>query len=126
MAATVFVFGNPDVPGDSLPVRIAPALRLAFPDMLFVHKDPNEEWDVPEELTVIDAVADLAEPQVFDDLDRFSGGPLVSLHDFDAYANLMLLKKLKRLKRLRVIGLPPLMAEDAAVEAVSAALRTIP
>lgn len=126
MAKTVYVFGNPDVPEDSLPVRIAPALRRAFPDFRFEPKDPNEEWDVPEELTVIDVVADLAEPQVFDDLGVFSGGPLVSLHDFDAYANLMLLKKLKRLKRLRVIGLPPAMAEDAAFMAVSAALRAIP
>lgn len=123
MTATVFVFGNPDVPGDSLPVRIAPALRRAFPDVRFEPKDPNEEWDVPEEMTVIDVVMGLREPQVFEDLDRFSAGPLISPHDFDAYANLMLLKKLKRLKRLRVIGLPPDMKEEDAVAAVSAALR---
>lgn len=126
MATTVYVFGNPDVPEDSLPVRLAPALRRAFPDLRFEPKDPNEEWDVPEELIVIDVVAGLDAPRTFDDLDLFSGGPLVSMHDFDAYANLMLLKKLKRLKRLRVIGLPPAMAEDAALEAVSAALRAIP
>ncbi len=126
MTATVFVFGNPDVPEDSLPARIAPALAAAFPDLRFERKDPNEEWDVPEELTVIDVVAGLDAPRVFEDLDPFSAGPLVSLHDFDAYANLMLLKKLGRLKRIRIIGLPSGLAEDEALAAASAALRAAP
>ncbi len=121
----IFVFGNEDVPIDSLPLRIVPALRLAFPECRFEIKDPNEEWDVPEELIIIDNVVGLEAPRTFDDLRHFSAGPMVSLHDFDAYANLRLLQKLGKLKRLKIIGLPPGMAEDTATEAAEKALRAV-
>ena len=80
----VYVFGNPDIPEDSLPLRILPRLRLAFPDISFEIKDPNEEWDVPETLTIIDTAAGIDAVRVFTDLESFSNAPRVSLHDFDA------------------------------------------
>ncbi len=113
---TVLVFGNPDLPSDSLPVRILPELQRRLPDVEFLHLDPNEEWELPEEITVIDTVVGVKEPRVFPGLDDFSPAPNLSMHDFDAYANLRLLMKLGRLKSVRVVGLPPSMDETAAAD----------
>ena len=104
---TVFIFGNPDLPEDSLPLKLLPGLRKLRPDIIFATKDPNEEWEVPPELTVIDTVVGITEPRVFGSLEDFTAAPRFSMHDFDAYANLKLLQKLGRLKSVRVIGLPP-------------------
>ena len=102
----VFVFGNPDVVGDSLPIRILPSLQKEFPNLSFQVLDPNEEWDIPEDLVIIDTVHGINEVTVFTDLDRFSASPNVSLHDFDAYTNLRLLQKLGKLKKITIIGVP--------------------
>ena len=120
---TIFVFGNPEVEGDSLPLKILPRLQKEFPEISFEAKDPNEEWDVPEELTVIDTVLGPKEVTVFDDLDEFVGAPKMTMHDFDALANLRYLKKLGKLKKVRVIGVPPGLGEDAAFESVAAVLH---
>ncbi len=97
---TIYVFGNPDIPEDSLPLRILPRLRLAFPDISFEIKDPNEEWDVPENLTVIDTAVGINGIHVFSDLETFSNTPRVSLHDFDALTQLRYLQKLGKLKKI--------------------------
>ncbi len=113
---TVFVFGNPDLPLDALPLRLLPELRRRLPAVEFLVKDPNEEWDVPEELTIIDTVIGIAEPRLFPTLNDFTAAPRLSLHDFDAFANLRLLQKIGRLKSVRVVGLPPNCAEPAAAD----------
>jgi len=115
---TVFVFGNPDLAMDSLPLRLLPELRRRLPGVDLQVKDPNEEWDVPEELTVIDTVVGISEPRLFPSLDDFASAPRLSMHDFDAFANLRLLQKIGRLKSVRVIGLPPDWDETAAAEFV--------
>lgn len=122
MNPTVHVFGNADLPVDSLPLRILPALRDRLPEVRFELKDPNEEWDIPDEFCMIDVVLGLDEPRLFTDLDRFAAAPRFSVHDFDVIANLRLLKKIGRLRQVRIIGLPPSMDESAAVEAVAALL----
>ena len=114
----VFIFGNPDLEIDSLPVKLAPRLRQTFTDISFEVKDPNEEWDVPEELTVIDTVMDLNEVTVFNDLESFDASPRLTMHDFDALANLKYLKKLGKLKKIRIIGVPPDIGIDAAFQSI--------
>jgi hypothetical protein len=121
----VFIFGNPDLKMDSLPIKILPQLRRMFPEISFEVKDPNEEWDVPEELTVIDTVLDLKEVTVFDNLDQFIGAPQMTMHDFDALANLRYLKKLGKLKRVKIIGVPAEISPKKALESVEKALRLI-
>jgi hypothetical protein len=122
---TIFIFGNPDLENDSLPLKICPALRQIFPDIIFEIKDPNEEWDVPEELMAIDTVIGPREVTVFDDLDAFTGAPQMTMHDFDALSNLRYLKKLGKLKKVKIIGVPPDMDEKKAIEAVSNILHKI-
>src|SRR3989338_8707865 len=53
---TVFVFGNAALEQDSLPLCILPELQKKFPQIEFRALDPNEEWDAPKEMIVIDTV----------------------------------------------------------------------
>lgn len=119
----IFVFGNPDVAQDSLPLKILPRLRERFPDIQFQEVDPNEEWDVPEEVVVIDTVMGIDAVQVFDNLERFVSAPRVTMHDFDALAQLRYLQKLGKIKKVTVIGVPSAISEDEAYEAVSAVIE---
>ena len=112
----VYVFGNPDLPADSLPLRILPELQKRFPQVQFEAKDPNEEWDVPEELIVIDTAEGINEVTVFDDLARFAAVPHVTMHDFDALTNLRYLQKLGKLKKIKIIGVPGVMNETGALQ----------
>ena len=40
----IFVFGNPDLAGDNIALRILPKLQKKFPLIQFIHKDPLENW----------------------------------------------------------------------------------
>ena len=115
---TIFIFGNLELEMDSLPLRILPELQKAFPSINFEIKDPNEEWVVPEKLIIIDTAVGLKKVKVFEDLDSFDSSPRLTMHDFDALANLRYLKKLGRLKEIKIIGLPPDMSESEAIESV--------
>jgi len=124
MPRVVYVFGNPDIKEDSLPLKILPLLQKKFPDISFRVLDPNEEWDAPENLVIIDTVLGIDKVIVFNDLDQFALAPRVSLHDFDAYANLRLLQKLGKLRGIKIIGIPPEMQKNAAFEKVKSLLET--
>ena len=112
----VFVFGNPDLDFDSFPLRILPRLKKQLPKIDFEIKDPNEEWEVPEEIIIIDTVAGINKPTVFENLENFSAPPRVSAHDFDTYTNLKYLQKLGKIKKIEIIGLPSMISKDVAIE----------
>lgn len=116
MRTLVYIFGNPDLEIDNLPLQILPELRSSFPDIEFIVKDPNEEWEIPERFIVIDTVLGIPEPMRFDDLKQFASVPRFTVHDFDALTNLRLLDKLGRLGEVRIIGLPP---ETGKAEAIA-------
>ena len=123
MTKTVFIFGNPDLENDSLPIKLIPQLECEFPAISFEVKDPNEEWDIPEEVMIIDTVINLGEVTVFDDLDSFYVSPRLTMHDFDALANLKYMKKLGKLKKIKIIGVPPDLEQKKALEAIIKILR---
>lgn len=122
----VYVFGNPDLPEDSLPIRLVPRLRKKFPNATFEIKDPNEEWDAPEKLVVIDTVVGVDRVKVFDSLEPFEKSPRVSAHDFDALTQLRLLQKLGKLQTVTVIGVSAAMDERQALDGVTAELLRMP
>jgi hypothetical protein len=111
----VYVFGNPDIEMDSLPLRLMPKLREALPLHSFINLDPNEDWDVPRHMVIIDVVVGLAEPRVFLGLEHFMKAPRMTCHDFDAYANLLLLKKIGQIDDTTILGLPPGYDESKAL-----------
>ena len=118
----VFVFGNPDLKEDSLPLKILSDLKKQLPDFNFVVRDPNEEWDVSEELIIIDTVLGIDKITIFNDLKEFVSSPRVSLHDFDVFTNLLYLQKLGKLKKIKIIGLPPMISENNALESIKSML----
>lgn len=121
---TVYVFGNPDLAADALPLRLLPQLQERLPEVSFTVVDPHEEWEVPTNLIVLDTVVGIKGVTVFDDLASFQAAPRVTLHDFDALANLRLLRKLGKLKAVKIIGVPPTIAEDRALQQITSALRS--
>jgi ADP-heptose:LPS heptosyltransferase len=114
----IWVFGNPDLKNDSLPFKILPSLKKHFPDTDFVIKDPNEEWDLPKNLTIIDTVHGLEKITVFTSLDQFANVPRLSMHDFDLLTNLRWLDKINKLPPFTIIGLPPNMSQKKSAQAV--------
>ncbi len=115
----VFVFGNEDLSEDSLPLRILPLLQKKFPEIHFVTLDPNEEWDVPEDVCMLDTAVGITDVTVFDSLDAFSAPPRIGMHDFDALTNLRYLQKLGKIKKIKIIAVPPDMSESDAIHGVS-------
>lgn len=122
---TVFVFGNPDLEMDALPIQIMPLLAKRRADLVFSVKDPNEDWNIPETLMIIDTVVGIDHLVVFSGLTDFAAAAHVSVHDFDAYANLRFLQKLGKLKEVRIIGLPVGMEANSAVEEVLKVLAPV-
>jgi len=120
---SVFVFGNPELKADSLPLKLVPELVRAFPEISFEIKDPNEEWAVPAEMIVIDTIVGPKKVTMFDNLDAFESAPRLTMHDFDALSNLRYLKKLGKLKKIKIIGVPPEISQKKALEAVGKILR---
>lgn len=111
----IFVFGNIDLEIDNLPLRILPELCNKFPEIEFVVKDPNEEWEVPEELIVLDTAVGIKEVTIFESLEKFSKVPRVGVHDFDALTNLRFLQKLGKIKKIKIIAVPQDMSEKEAI-----------
>lgn len=119
----IFVFGNIDLEGDNLPLKILSSLAQKFPDLCFEVKDPNEEWDVPEEMIILDTAVGIKEVTLFDDLDKFAVAPRVGMHDFDALTNLRYLSKLGKIKKIKIIAVPAHLKESEAIQKVSQILN---
>lgn len=122
MHKTVIVFGNPDLPMDSMPLRLVPELEKRLPDIKFHLLDPNEEWHIPKEFVVLDTVQGIEHVTVFHDLKHFAAAPRVSMHDFDALTNLLYLKKLDKVTNVKIVGVPPNLTFENALANVLATL----
>lgn len=119
---TIYLFGNPDLIIDSLPIRILPQLKKNLPSIDFQMKDPNEEWNIPEELIIIDTILGIEKIQIFTDLTQFSATQHISLHDFDLTTQLLYLQKLGKIKKIKILGIPPFIQESEAVKEITARL----
>ena len=120
----VWLFGNPDFEPDKLPLKLAPKLTKLFPKIQFVIKDPNEEWNLPEKLIIIDTVFGLKKITTFTSLDDFGDSPRVTMHDFDLLTNLKWLAKLKKLPPFLIIGIPPEMSKADVLKEMKDSIQT--
>ena len=124
----IFVFGNPDLAGDNMALRILPKLQKKFPLIQFIHKDPLENWTLDngelsgrrlndrqicdqkpekEKIIIIDTVKGISKVTMFDGLENFTAAhKRMTMHDFDLYDELALLQKLKKLPKVAIIGIP--------------------
>ncbi len=105
----IYVFGNPLVKEDSLPIKLLPDLQKAFPKIEFIVIDPNENFPPSGEkdLTILDTVIGIKKPTILN-LDDFGskGKTPISPHDYDLLFHLLLLIKLKKIYSVKIIGLP--------------------
>jgi hypothetical protein len=122
-AKTVWLFGNPDLDSDNLPLKLLPELKKRLPGVEFKVMDPNDDWDflsppyeggakgrsetdADNRLIIIDTVQGIKEVTVFTDLNQFQSTPRVTVHDFDLGMKLRWLQKLKKLPPFVIIGIP--------------------
>ena len=112
----MWVFGNPDLPADALPLKLLPKLKKHFPKTKFLVLDPLDEWLIPDELLIIDTVEGIDRVRVFTSLEAFSQFRRVTMHDFDLGLQLEFLKKLGKLPRFVIFGLPPKLSEKEAFD----------
>ncbi|MEK7078801.1 MAG: hypothetical protein AAB929_01910 [Patescibacteria group bacterium] len=106
----IYVFGNPLVKEDSLPLSMLPQLQKQFPDIHFIVVDPNENFP-PEgerDLIILDTVKGISEVTLLDysDLAKIEKSP-ISPHDYDLLLHLLLLKKMEKINIVKIIGIPP-------------------
>ena len=105
----IYVFGNPLVEEDSVPLIILPQLKKQFPDIDFIVVDPNENFPPKGEsdLIILDVVKGISEVTLLDysDLAAIEKSP-VSPHDYDLLLHLLLLKKMGKIDSVKIIGFP--------------------
>jgi hypothetical protein len=121
----IYVFGNPDIEIDSLPIKLLPKLRAKFPKITFKVLDPNEEWDVDKNMIIIDTVIGIKDVTVFSDLSSFMKVPRMTCHDFDAYSNLMFMTKLKKINSVKIIGIPVGIKQDILLQKIQKIINKI-
>lgn len=104
---TIYLFGNPLLPFDSLPLKLEAKLKKEFPEIDFQAIDPSENLKpINKELLIIDTIEGIDEVKIFSDIDKIKTEKIYSLHDFDLGLNLKLLYKLGELKKITIFGLP--------------------
>ena len=108
----VYIVGNSVVREDSLPIRLLPKLRRAFPGTTFEEADPNDNF-VPEEGSVIiDTVEGITGVTLFESLDAFEQTRSVSPHDYDLLLHLQLLQKMGKIRTATILGVPQTGKKD--------------
>ena len=114
---TIYLFGNPLLEEDSLPLRLVRELQGKFPKINFVIKDPHENlWPTNGKLVIIDTAVGIERVQVLTDLSKLDPecSPC-SLHDFDLALNLKLLEKIGELKEVTIFAVPQNITKKAAL-----------
>jgi len=114
---TIYIFGNPLLPFDRLPFRLAPRLKKIFPEINFVIQDPNENLKPDNgDLYIIDTVMGIKKVAVITDLDKVQLDKIYSAHDCDLGFNLKLLQKIGKLKKTVIFGVPAEINGKKALE----------
>jgi hypothetical protein len=114
---TIYIFGNPLLPFDSIPIELKKDLEDSLPNFEFIIQDPNENLKPDnKELTIIDTVEGIDKIMIFTDIDKIENSPKYSMHDFDLGFNLKLLQKIGQLKKVTIFGVPMEIKKQAALK----------
>ena len=111
------MFGNPDLAGDNVPVKLVPKLRERFPDIRFSIEDPNEidlpkkgKWIILDAVRGLDSVSWIS----VDDIARSRNAGMTA-HDYDLSTLLLLAKKLDPSFEPHILGVPEGISEEQAL-----------
>jgi len=115
MLKTIYIFGNPLVKEDSLPLKLIDKLKKDFPSIEFREFDTVEDLE-GRELNIIDTVKGIKKVELIEDIDKIITDKIYSMHDFDLGYNLKLWKKMKMIDKVRIFGIPIDMKEKKAFE----------
>jgi Ni,Fe-hydrogenase maturation factor len=103
----ILVVGNPLVPEDSIPVRLLPDLRKAFPKFEFEEIDGVENIeDEGRDLVIIDSATTIKKVEIITDLDSIRLEKIYTMHDFDLGITLKLLKKMGKIDSVLIFAVP--------------------
>ncbi len=103
----IYIFGNPMLDFDNLPLKLAPQLKKIFPEIDFMIADPNENLKpVNRELVIIDSVEGIEKVTLIENLDQLKIEKRYSLHDLGLAFNLKLLQKIGKLEKVKILGVP--------------------
>lgn len=122
---TIYVFGNPLVKEDSMPLKLIDKLKRKFPSFQFKEFDTVEDLELEKELNIIDTVKGIKKVELIEDIDKIITDKIYSMHDFDLGYNLKLLKKMKMIGKVRIFGIPSGMKEKEAIKELCDVIRTI-
>jgi Ni,Fe-hydrogenase maturation factor len=125
MFKTIYVFGNPLVKEDSMPLKLIGRLRKEFPYIEFKEFDTVEDLDLEKELNIIDTVKGIKKVELIEDIDKIITDKIYSMHDFDLGYNLKLLKKMKMIEKVRIFGIPSNMKEKEAMKELCDVIKSI-
>lgn len=104
----IYLVGNALLQDDSMPFRIKSFLEKAFPSARFLEFDPTENFpDDAISPIFIDTVVNIPHARIFTSLNAFflfQRG--ISVHSFDFFTELALLKKIGLYKDYTIIGVP--------------------
>lgn len=114
----IYVLGNPLVKVDSLPLQLLTQLRKKFEKISFIELDPTESFPEEEHFIIIDTVLNASKVVLLNNIDDIQFHTQFSLHDFDLGFNLKLLKKLGKIKKVSIIGIPPNIKKEEALEEI--------
>lgn len=120
---TIYVFGNPLVREDSLPLRLIDKLRKEFPSLEFKEFDTVEDLELDKELNIIDTVKGIKKVELIEDTDKIITEKIYSMHDFDLGYNLKLLKKMKMIDKVRIFGIPAKINEKEAFKSLKKLIK---
>jgi Ni,Fe-hydrogenase maturation factor len=116
----IYIFGNPLLSFDSLPIKLIPDLEKKFPQIKFIQKDPNENLKPNnKKLVIIDTVSKIKEVKVFNKIEELETEKIYSAHDFDLAFNLKLLQKIGKLNNVIIFGIPSEIKKQEALNQLS-------
>lgn len=105
---TIYIFGNPLLSFDQLPLRLVNVLKRDFPGLVFTIMDPNENLKPQNgRLVLIDTIEGIKKVVLIKNMEQIKKTCTpCSLHDFDLGFNLKILKKIGELKKILIFGVP--------------------
>ena len=117
MKKKIYIFGNPLLSFDNLPIKLMPELKKTFSEIDFIIQDPNENLK-PEnnELIIIDTIIGPKKVTLINELKKIEPSPTCSMHDLDLGFNLNLLKKIGKLKKITIFGVPIKIKKNEALK----------
>lgn len=124
----ILVFGNPLVQRDNLALKIVPELKVNFPNINFKEFDPTEDLHKQgRELKIMDVVEGIDRVKLIsfppESTNRLEMNKPFSLHDFDLAHNLKILKKMNMIDKAEILGIPPKLSKEEAVNQSQLILR---